>query len=249
MSVYSIVDCAEEFGTMQENRTLEDWSASVVLRCDWADRNTLVADLLGNQRAWPHSTGPTAQSASIRPAETIYTTSGQCCVYQDALVTVQYGIDKQDLISESLEPTAEFLVLDYKQFRWGSAAGEPLVEGEAPGKLVRGMNLVRTLYQIEDPLPAALLTLVGKINNASYASSTLGLTFAEETLLYQPPTLQRTISTAGNDAWTINTKFVYKPETWNKYWRSKDQQYSKIFTVDGVEFESYEPADMSDLLY
>lgn len=253
MATYSSITCCEEFGSQQENRTLSDWSPSVVLRCAWSSRHALVADLLGNRREWPHGTGdkPRAVSASIVPfpSTEVGTITGQSHNYDDALVTVNYSSNvESDLVSESLEPTVEFQILDYKRFRWGSGSGDPLLEGEAPGKQLRGLNLVRTFYGLSS-LPTEILTGVGKVHNASYVSSLLGLTFAADTLLFVPPSLNRTITTAGSRGWTATVKFVYKPETWNKFWRASSGAYESIYLAgSGSAYESYPPANLSALL-
>lgn len=250
MSLYSSVDCDEEYGTAKESWNIDDVSMSVTLRCAWADRYDLVDDLLGNGRTWPHGSftnAPRAQSASIAPDKTAYTATGQCIVYNDALVTVTYGTEHEDLVSESLEPTADFITLDWRRFRWSSDVGDPLIEGEAPGKLRRGLNIVRTLYKIATP-PTQLLTQIGNVNPSTYTSSLLGLSFAAETLLFTPPTMSRTIRTDGTEGWTINMKFMYKPETWNKYWRAKTSSYEHIYNGTGV-YRSYALGNFSDLLF
>ena len=254
MALYSTVDCSEEFNTQQEGHDVETGrTASVVLRCAWIDRHALMADILGNRRPWPHggfSEPPTASSASCSPAPTQYATSGQACEYIDALVTVNYTPFAKDLISESLEPTAEFSQLDFKRFRWTDKNGDPLLEAEAPGRLIRGLNLVRTLYEVQPPLPIQLLTLVGKCNKTAYYSALLNLMFDKETLLYGAPKLDRTITTQGSKGWNITLKFTFKPETWNKYWRSKTETYEYIYDVEGNNpFKSYPPDNFAALLF
>lgn len=249
--IYSTVDCVTEHESIQEGYDLDGgWSASVKLRCNWSERHLLVADIFGNHREYPGLSGfgLQAQSAAIVPEKECYTESGQGMVYTTALVTFNYGTKVTDLISESLEPTAEFLTLDHKRFRWGAAGGDPLLEGEAPGKLLRGMNIVRTLYELPS-IPVAVGTSVGKCNSGAYVSTLLGLTFPIETLLYQPPNMDRTIKSDGAAAWKLTMKFAFKPEGWNKYWRAKTQTYEKIFLVDGAEYKSYTPGDFSTLLF
>jgi hypothetical protein len=178
-------------------------------------------------------------------------TSGQSCEYLDALVTVAYSTEEEDLLSESLEPTAEFITLDYKRFRWSGADGDPLLEGEAPGKLVRNLNLVRNIMKIVD-IPVATLDLPGSVNHEDYVSALLGLTFPAETLLFQPPAMSRTITTAGAKAWNLNLKFSYKPWGWNKYWRSKTETYERIYIVgmSGADpYNMYPLNDFSDFLF
>lgn len=252
MANFSVVPCGEEHGTAKENFSLEDWTATVTLRCDWVDRHSLAADLLTNSRSWPHSPyalAPQASTVVIRADETAFVTVGQGCEYIHALLDVSYSSTKRDLISESLEPNVEFSILDHRRFRWGAGDGDPLLEGESTGMLKRSLNLVRTLYQVEPPLPIVLLTGVGGVNHADYTSDLLGLTFAQETLLFAPPQLSRTIRTDGSDGFNITMKFSYKPDGWNKYWRAKTQSYQRIHVYgESDPYYSYPKVDYSDLL-
>ena len=254
MATYSSVACDEEFGSRSESFDLESGiEASVTLRCAWANRHALVADVLSGTKQWPHGSWtqpPVGVSASIKPEKDKGTASGQSIDSSTALVTVKYSTKIKDLINETLEPNAEFLLQDYKRFRWGSATGDPLLEGEAPGKLFRGLNIVRTIYYWAPPLPISLLEVIGHVNYSSYTSAQLGLTFPPETLLYQPPQLERVVKSDGSVAITATLKFSYKPDTWNKYWRGKSQQYEEIFDVNGATaFKSYQPGDFSAFLF
>jgi len=249
MGSYSVVPCAEEHGTAKENFSVIDSpTASVTLRCAWVDRHALVADLLNNQRQWPGFFGyavvPTAANAVITPFPAKNTTSGQTIDYDDALVAVNYNTETTDLFSEELEPNVEFSPLDYKQFRWGNANGVPLLEGEAPGRQVRGMNLVRTLFQ-QSSVPSEIFDLVGYVNNAAIADPYWGNTWGAETLLYTPPHLSRTVQSNGNNAWTIILRFSYKPMGWNQFWRAGTQAYSRIFIAGGAQYFNYPLGDFS----
>lgn len=252
MATYSpVVACYEEFRTQQEDWDLEGPTASVQLRCAWADRHNLIADLLGNSRDWPHgpyTNPPQAQRASISPFATTQASVGQSITYDDALVSVEYGFDSRDLVSESLEPTAEFITLDHRRFRWGAADGPPLKQAEAPGKLRRGLTLQRTLYRQAPPLSTQLLTSVGGINDTAYVSSLLGLSFPQGTLLFTPPNLSISVQADGTDGYTIAMKFMYKPEGWNSFWRAESQAYEDIYLVGGAQYLNYPEVDMSDLL-
>lgn len=247
MGVYSAIDCAEEHASVNETYELETGlSATVTLRCAWADRFLLMEDIMG--RVWPHASGAWANKASSVPDKSNYVEVGQSADYVHALVTVNYGTKVKDLFSESLEPTAEFVTGDHKGFRWSAVNGDPLLEGEAPGYLRKGLNLVRTLYQLA-AIPASTLTCVGKSNSAAYVSGMLGLTFAAQTLLFQPPTMNRTFKTTGTEGWTLQTKFAYKPETWNKFFRSKTNSWETIVNVDGTTYIPYPPASFADFLF
>ncbi len=250
MAIYSAVACTEDFGTQKESRTFDDWKASVTLRCPWLSRHPLVNDLIGNQREWPWGSGerPRVVSTSFVPFKTQFTVIGQGIVYKDAVINVSYSTKVTDLISESIEPNAEFLTLDFHGFRWGAAVGVPLNEGEAPGFLLRSLNLVRTLYHL-DSIPSVVLSAVGQVNDADYFSDLLGLNFPQGTLLYTPPTMDRTITTAGSEGWNLTLKFAYKPQGWNKYWRAETQTWTNIFIAGGAQYDAYEEGDFSALLF
>lgn len=242
MSIYSAIPCAEVHDSAFEAfDILSGMRAGVDLICGWADRHELVADILGNHRPYPNSSFPNppqAVHAAIKPEPGSYVEIGQSCYYSRAVVTIDYDSAIKDLLSESLEPNAEFIIHDHKQFVWGFD-GNPLLEGEAPGKIVRGLNIVRTNYEMAS-IPAAVLTSVGCVNNATYNSAILGLSFPAETLLYNPPTTSRVITSTGTEGWTLTQKFSFKPDTWNKFWRAKTGFWEEIHIVGtGVVYKNY----------
>lgn len=153
-----------------------------------------------------------------------------------------------DLMSEEIEPAAEFVTLDYRRFRWSAANGDPLLEGEAPGRLLLSAILNRTLYKVRNP-PLSLITNMGKVNGSSYRSRLLGITFPKETLLFMAPMLSRTIRSNGESAWTVKLRFGIKPNSWNEYFRSKTGAFAKIYVAGGSEHKNYPLGNFSGLLF
>lgn len=255
MSSYSSVTVWESHshGLPQENKSIDSWEAQVTLQCAWTDRHTAANDILGNRREWPHGTGvkPTAREVGIRPLEGEYTVTGQCNIYDYALLDVQYSSEDRDLASDSVEPNVEFIPLDYKRFRWDDPSGDPLLEAEAPGKQHRSINIVRTLYNVAGPLPAVLLTGIGGCNDVLYSSSSLGLSFAPETLLYGGYNSNQTITTSGAEGYTLVMRFLYKPDGWNYFWRGDVEAWSQIYDIasTGDPYFNYPLTDFSALLY
>ena len=257
MPAYSPILCSEMEGTANENPSLEGFDCTVKLSCPWANRYALVSDLLLNSRQWPHVTGagsPRAKTCSIKPfgfVESSNPKDGQCLVYQDAHVTVNYSQrhfsqgNGEKIFAEELEPTIEFQTLDHREFRWGHAGGDVVLEAEAPGKLTRGFNYVKTFFFVQNP-PAALIALPGHVNQQPLASDLLPWTFPEETLLYTPPHMSRSVTTTAGDAWTVRLAFSYKVDGWNKYYRAKSQLYEKMVHYESNSiFNSYPLADFS----
>jgi len=260
--VYSSIPCCEEVDGCNEGADDKKTTASVKLRCAYSDRWALVADILNSRAIYPKAPPEfvkklRAKTASIAPFATDLVTDGQALGYGHAIVTINYETsdrddqDGEDSFAEEIEPSAEFITLDFKRFRWKEATGDPLQENEAPGRLVKGLNLVRTWYDVQFPLPGALLTLIGKVNEKNYASSLLGLTFEKETLLFQPPSIKRKVKSNGTMKADLTMKMSYKPETWNKYWRAKSQAYEKIFVNDTTwkEYKNYPTGDFTPVLF
>jgi hypothetical protein len=252
---YSDVPCAEEQGTASEQYDEETGllSAEVTLRCAYADRHALAADVCGNRKPWPKGgfgLTPRATRAAIRMDMSAGGVEGQILLSADALVTVYYSTKNEDIITESLEPTNEFVGLDFRLFRWAAGNGDHLTEEEAPGRLIRYVNFVRTELYVQPPLNPALLSLMGTCNDAPITSTMLfGLSFARETLLFAPPTINRKISALGAQQYDVVKKWSYNPVGWNKYFRQKTGQYAKIYVAGtNTPYESYTPMDHTALM-
>jgi hypothetical protein len=259
---FSTVACAEEAYTRQERYDAESGlAASVVLRCAYSNRHLLAADILMNRYAWPFggwSVAPRASSAAIvAERQSGGPADGQAMNYTgDALVTVNYTTGKagdptsEDLISESLELTAEFITQDHRNFTWGNVAGgDPLTEQEAPGKQKKSLSLVRTFFQLPS-IPVSILDLPGSSNDDDYTSALLGLTFPEETLLFVPMGMSRTIKSNGTAGWNLTISFPYQPGGWNKHWRAKTGLNTAIWNKNlGAVHKNFPPDDFSDWLF
>lgn len=252
MGIYSAIDCSEVAGSARENADVNTGiNCSVLLQCLWDDRHALMEDLLISPRAWPKSFGgvnPNAINCAAYPHPNgQYSTDGQECAYTgDALVQVQYSTQIVTTASESIEPYLDYDSIDNRILHWGSGAGEVLLEAEAPSILLRGLNISRTMYRLA-AIPNEVLTCVGKVNVAAYTSSLLGLTFAAETLLFQPGGVQRSFTNFGTLGWTLTTKFGYKPNTWNQFRKLSDGSYDKIYFANGTQFRPYPTGNFAAL--
>jgi len=255
MGLYSVVDCAEEYAAEDENFDINtlDITATAQVRCAYASRHALISDVLINRYPFPKASDlgnpPRAYAASCKPVKGTYTTTGQSADYVDALVTIKYSTKHLEAYSEELEPTAEFLKQDHRLFKWADN-GDPLLEGEAPGKKMNGMNLARTIFRANPPLPPSLLTLPGYCNAGAYASATLGLTFASETLLFGQPKISRTIRVDGAGMqFKVAMRFTFKSQGWNKFWRAKTQAWTRILLKDGTAYFNHPLGDFSAFLF
>ena len=249
--VYSAIDCDEVYGTRREAGSIEGGiQASVTLRVSAANKDLLVEDLLFYQREYPNigaTYPPRAYQAAITPVYAESPVTGQGYVYDAFDVAVNYTTDpNRTLVSESIEPTADFTRLDHRFFRW--ASNTPLTEGESPGLLRRELKLVRKLFQ-RPYVPTAVISKPGAVHAYPYTSPLLGVTFPTESMLFAPEPVTRTITTAGSAGFDYTLSFLVKPNGWNKYWRPSTQSWEAIYLPDGTEYKSYPPEDLSALLF
>jgi hypothetical protein len=240
-------------GSPTEQWTEEGFTATVKLMCAWGVRNTLATEIMTQREPYPRFPGTKAypRVADIEPfpakideSAVAWGLLGSLSSFESALVTISYdtsGADV-DLIDEVLEPTAEFMTLDHKDFRWGSGTGDELKEGEAPGKLIRGLDYRVTFHQAPY-IPAAVLTLPGYCNEEALTSYTLGLTFPAQTLLFQPPTATRRITSQMVECWKLGYRFSYRATGWNKFWRQAADDWAEIWHAGGTRYYNYPLGD------
>lgn len=248
-----------------EAYTSRGFEARRILQCDWQDRLVLAGQLRGGLQAgqqgytytppqpYPHYTPAVVADVRIEPfgaprASGVATELN----YELARLTVEYriperGSDEQALVSESLEAAAEFLTLPAEKFYWDSQAATPISESEAPAKLLRMLDWVYIRHQLVE-VPSAVLGLVGCVNASAVTSTTLGLTFPAETLLYNPPRLQREFTTEGAKAWSATFRFTYRPDGWNKFPRRGSGVFQNMYDAGGQVFRPYTPADFTQLV-
>ncbi len=238
-------------------------SVQRILQCDWSDRWTLMREVLADgglplEDYTPPTVPPGFTSLPVRAKTCGCLPSGQnqgtgtVNAYPKARVAVRYRMltmhdeDPDELVAESLEPTGEMQVLDYTKFRWGAPDGDRLEEDEAPAKLVRSLDYAVKMFRVTTILPA-VLTLIGKVNEDPVLATLLGVTFPAQTLLYNPPVLERSITTEGVGAWDLGFRFSFRPDGWNAYWRAATQAYSTIYLAGGAEYLSYPLGDFGAL--
>lgn len=261
MATWSSVACCEEADSAQESVGDNGVECQVTLRCAYESRWLLLQDIVDSHKAWPKDFGltnpPLAIGGSARPAGSQRgVTSGQSMTYPDALVTIRYATSKYksgdgDVFSEVSEPSVEFITLDYRGFRWGPLATDDLLtEKEAPGRQLRMTALKRTWYDVAYPVPDEVEDLLGYINDAPYTSAITGRSYATHTLLFAASQTSRKIKADGSQNTNVDMTFIYKPDTWDKYWRAKTQTFEKIYlAIAAVEYMSYPEEDFSVFLF
>ncbi len=243
-------------------------TATRTLECAWTDRWTLMAELLVEDYENEAGTLMKNTGNSSKPFPAANTGATTVATYEKAIVTANYSIltvtlEEDELgeeKSESIEPVAEFLTIGAGNLRWTNNGGDQVEDTEAPGKLFVGFDYVFTKTFQED-LPASVLGLIGTVNSGAVHPTSTGMetwTFAAETLLYQPPTIQRTINSIGELTWTVRYRFTYKPNWddgtargWNWYWRAGPEgageagMFDRMYVLDGNQYKQFPGGDFT----
>jgi len=237
------------------------FETTVQLKCRWDQKIAVMNNMLIGPSEWPYLPGQgiyASRASSVPfPGET-GTRSGaanQFYTYDFALVTVAFeplsisGGENPTFFSESIEPSAEFITIPHTKFVWGTGIGTDLKPEEAPGKVLIGFDYVVTLFNVVS-VPSWVLTLVGCCNSAAVTSPSLGFTFPLQTLLFNPPKISRTVALGGSNRYQISTRYTYRRDGWNKFWRAEsnppafESMYHKDLPGD-VIYLNYPTADFS----
>lgn len=255
-------------GSPIEDHDEEGFTAVRRLKCAWSDRFSLAKQLQGGTDStgqyfvparYPDRADARVVTVKVEPFHNKSEAAdgdSRIASYDDARLTVQYETprggstadDEETLVSESLAPIAEFLTLP-GEYYWDSGAAQvlPLGESGTPGKLIRSIDWIYTRHKIVNP-PAALLTQMGSVNSAVITSASLGWTFDPETLLFNPPSLRRVITTEGVRAWEAELTFSYRRSGWNKYWNPDTGQFDPVYLLGSANAAKiYDLSDFTNL--
>lgn len=232
----------------------EGYTATRKLLVEWGSRYSLVAELEFSTYPYLPVLEAFARSVSVEPlGNAITAVDGNGLVaYQKALVTVNYSLTSEDpqtvdLVSESIEPNAEFRTLDFEDFRWSATDGDLLKEDEAPSQLLRGHDYIIKFHNLAT-VPTAVIDLEGYVNAGTFATFTLGRTYAAETLLFGGGTPSRRITSAGIDNFTLTERFHFKASGWNKFFRQSTQDYESIYHKTGGIHRNHPLGNFASLL-
>ena len=221
------VDYSRVPGYPQERLSREGIQVVDKLQCAWTDRITLAKELLGfaiggilhTPHKYDAGNDPLnnlyAMDVDTEPVMGINQTTGE---YTKAVLTVNYETPDYNIddtgeanstvyVTESLEPSAEFLTLGKEGLWW--YGGQPVEDVETPSMIVRMMDLV---YQVHHSLslPDHICDYLGYVNYSAVYSRSFGRWFPAETLLYSNPSLHRTFTSEGVSAWDITYRFTWR---------------------------------------
>ncbi len=243
------------------------------LQCNWADRYYLAQQLLGHStwaggstihymlpQAFPDSYGLYCNKVRIQPfGAPIDSGDTKIMAYTKSRLVVSYkpvplpesggAPQAQILVSESIDPVAEFLTMPNRKLYWDNAQAVELSADEAPGIIIHMVDWVYTIHQLPY-IPSEVFTKIGYCNSASVVSKGLGKTFEAETLLYNPPSASREIDSFGFYAWSLTMRFTYRPQGWNKFPKAGEHSldFRVIYNSGGDPLKIYPTTNLGDLI-
>jgi hypothetical protein len=246
------VDSCEEHGTRVELWDKNQFTADVVLRCDWYSRWTLLRDIWENRLEYlsggtggpPTKCYLTSATTSPAPGAADEPPDGEAEKPVKALIRLRYSTKTGDVFNESLEPDVEAQRLPHTQFTWDKGnANAPVHSEQAPVIQRRRWLYSRTTFGSQI-LPPDFYNLVGTVNSAQWqakdpngnggivtavdgnGTATAWKIFAPETMLYLPGTSTRAVSIiqgGTQKGWTYTTRWRINEQTWNKFYNSYRQ--------------------------
>lgn len=261
-------------GSPTEEFTEEGFQATRTLKCPWDDRFRLAQRLIGGvtsggvlvrPQAYDRFPMATVSGVQIRPfaRSEIAGEEGdeQQATYTEAQLTVRYstpdarggpGADEDEQVHETVEISKEFMTLPAQRLYWegGEAGeqGEAIGEDAAPGILIPMLVWSYTRRQLIS-LPQAAATLVGHVNSSTLSSTSLGLSFGPETLLYDSIGLVSTRNSAGDRTWDATYKLVARATGWNNFLNPEAGEWQPIFR-EGTSspWKPYQPANLAAIM-
>ena len=152
------------------------------------------------------------------------------------------------LSSEVFSIAAEFITRTHKKLFWTDAdtVGTEVGANEAPTQVVPLWDYRYTRFDVRS-IPTAAVSLIGKVNSAAVTSKRYSITFAVETLLFNGSTISTDFLRDGTEVIDITYNIVYRPGTWNKFYREKFEEPQPIYVKDGGLFKPYVPASFTGL--
>lgn len=249
---------SEMKGSPTENWSYSQFTAIRRLKVAWGSRFALMEELLTFPgEDYPHHTESRIHCRSVTCAPFAKETGAGSGIseYEHAIVTANYASPKtgdpdDTEISQHLEPTSEFRTLSPQGFKWGDQDGSDLLDDEAPGQQMHGMVYVLTRHNALR-IPSAALALVGTTNLENIHANFLDMTFAAQTLLFKPPSIDMTTTIAGQKSFRITYRFLIRPQNWNMVWRKTTQQWEALVVrqADGSydRYYNFPPAIWDDL--
>lgn len=255
----------EQNGSPKERRDHTSFHATRTGLILWSMRNDFITEHMGTQYPFNLNYYAPVRSIHFEPwGKMLPSVDTSVAVYEKAKAIIQYGtptIDEQlqqDPITERIEPFTKYITLDHKNFQWGAGKSQPVVDKqEAPTRLIKGLNYTKTFLAVTQ-LHEHLLAYVDSVNSVDISPTSVGfenLLFQAGTLLFNAPTITRTVDRFGQVAIQVNYKFTHLPNWnvadptappedpepfgWNGYYRAETQKFERIYKSGEEDVDKY----------
>lgn len=213
------------------------------LKVAWADRAQFVREILASYDI--DQTNARCFHTLVRPMPGAQKGSGSVAAYDYAVVECNFSTAAMPIVSEEMSPSAEFITLDYRKFKWGDDDGDPLVAEEAPGKLCVTLDYIQTWKNLQY-VPEHAFYLMGHVNSTAINMRThvniilIDKLFSAESLLYHPPMVRRTWDVQNSRfSYDLTYRFTYRPNWdgttargWNWWWRASTGKFEQIYSTE-----------------
>jgi len=258
------------------------------LRCAFADRLTLMRQLKGgfrdndtNEMVLPYSY-PWLSEARVLTVESepwpavigAETTTGDSLAnYSHAMLTVTYNVrdvsfqdDSDDikLVEHRVEGGGEFLTFNPENSLWWQDADDIVQAEDAPGTLRTTIVWNLTVFDVVNP-PTEIFDNIGSVNDAAMSQDHIPIaawTVPLGTMRYDFPALDKTVTTEGNETWTVTMQFSFTPAvdaypsgtaTWNYFFRPGRTSPERIWISaadrgDGSKWNIYPLQDLNAMI-
>ena len=212
--------------------------AKRILKCDWDDRYLLISDIgASGGENYPHlpQIGATASAAEVTPIGQSFP-SGNILIHDVAWVEITYiwspftptwvgGV----LVSEKIRGGMFNLRLDPERLLWED--NEPIDQTDAPDFPVAVLYYDLTLHQVTSESPL-VYSLIGSSNANIVTAYLLNFSAAVEKLLYSSVVVRKSVGLGITDKMDVTQSFIYKPQGWNRWFRSKTNSWERVKYAD-----------------
>ena len=221
----------EVFGTISEEFQLNSGTASVQLRCPWAERyNVVKAVIEGGDNDQPiefpdqlegYGSRLVANSVRIEPMQTIFdveTGDQQRIKYKYALITISYQMLAPEI---SIESTNQYLTIFPANLYWGvNGSYMPLAQDEAPGVRLASFDITLSHPHMNLKVGSGKIQdYEGYVNSDTVHMKYNGVeyTFEPQTLLCTTPSIRSGVNLYGSGFNSVSLKLSYNPLTHNEF--------------------------------
>jgi hypothetical protein len=164
-------------------------------------------------------------------------------------VSVDGGSNHEVDVTESLQPTTEFITIPGTLY-WDDAQAEPLDTNEMPGMVIKSLEWVVTYHDVRKVGAAFFDLLDGNISTTAHTSPKYNRSFAAKTLLYASCETSPRNNTAGDSTDDVTCHFLWRPDTWHKWPRpgTSGATWSYIYDENGDQVKLFTETSLAAII-